>query len=198
MNGYHAEGAIQRAREVLALYAPELIPQDSLRPAAVLLLLFEKEGEPYLLFIQRAQHVRQHKGQIAFPGGSWEEHDADVVQTALREAHEEVGLHPEQVEVIGRLDDLVTRTNFRISPVVGVLSTGARLVFVPQESEVARVMEVPLGHLMDSRNLKPHILEWQGQLVELPSFDWNGDRIWGATAQILRQFLGLLGYSDDF
>ncbi|HZP26824.1 MAG TPA: CoA pyrophosphatase [Dehalococcoidia bacterium] len=185
---------IQQARQVLSGYEPQLIVDPTLRPAAVLLLLFEAADEAHVLLIERTQNVTQHKGQVAFPGGSREESDADVVETALREAEEEVGLARAEVEVIGRLDDMITRTGYLVSPVVGVLRPGASREFIPQEWEVARVLEVPLGHLADPANFGMMPRELRGRMVELQTFHWGGLQIWGATAEILRGFLDLLGY----
>ena len=191
-----AKDPIQHAREVLSGYEPQLILDPTLRPAAVLMLLFEEAGEPHVLFIERTQNVTQHKGQVAFPGGSREESDADVIETALREAEEEVGLPQAQVEVLGRLDDMITRTGYLVSPVVGVLRPGISREFIPQEWEVAQVLEVPLRHLADPANFGMIPRQLQGRRVELHTFLWGNFQIWGATAEILLGFLGLLGYRE--
>ena len=187
-----SEKLIERARHAFASYKPQTANLNSLRPAAVLLLLYQKDGEPHVVLIERAQNVENHKGQIAFPGGSREEIDGDLRATAIRETYEELGVQPEHMEIIGQLDDLVTGTNFRITPFVGVVGAPAPYPFLPAPAEVAAVLEIPLARLRDEASFEIEMREWQGRTVPVGAFNWGGYHIWGATARILRQFLDIL------
>jgi 8-oxo-dGTP pyrophosphatase MutT (NUDIX family) len=128
---------IDRARELLATYEPRNLHAPDAMPAAVLLLLYHLEGEDRILLTVRTDRVEHHKGQISFPGGAVHDADADLSVTALRETWEEVGVRPEDVEIIGRLDGMVTTSNFLVAPYVGVLRS-VPYEFIPSELEVAR------------------------------------------------------------
>jgi len=164
--------------------------------AAAVLLPITDHREPHLLFTKKTASVPHHQGQFSFPGGVVEEGDASRVETALREAWEEVRLPASAVEVLGLLDDTETRaTPFIITPVVGIVTD--HVDFVPDGREIERVLEVPLRVLRDpaifhtetlERNGEPHLVYFYRVSEE--------DVIWGATARILRQFLGLLADGD--
>lgn len=179
-------------------WAPELVRErrftDRLPvPAAVLLPLVMHE-RPSLLLTQRTAHLSTHSGQIAFPGGKVDEEDADAVAAALREAQEEVGLNPGNVEVLGTLPQYITGTQFFITPVVALVRPGFALQ--PNPHEVDDVFEVPLDFLMDPANHRRHAYEWNGEVREwysMPYRDGGLERfIWGATAGMLRNFYHLL------
>jgi 8-oxo-dGTP pyrophosphatase MutT (NUDIX family) len=135
-----------------------------------------------------------HSGQVALPGGRQDEQDENEVATALREAQEEVGLHPKFVTVLGCLPLYVTGTGYKVTPVVALLDPGMQLAANPQE--VADVFEVPLAHLMDPANHRRHAIEWQGVQRQWLSMPYQGspDRqlVWGATAGILRHLYDYL------
>ena len=155
-------------------------------PAAVLIPLFKREEEYHLLFTRRTQEVEHHKGQISFPGGARHPEDGSLKTTALRESWEEIALHPDVVEVLGELDDLVTGTNFLVTPFVATIPYPYPLQ--PNPVEVEEIIEVPLAALLDERNLR----EEPGPGGEPAYFyDYGGRVIWGATARILKQFLDL-------
>jgi 8-oxo-dGTP pyrophosphatase MutT (NUDIX family) len=165
---------------------------SGLREAAVLLPLIDRRTGMTLLLAQRTLHLHHHPGQISLPGGMIEDTDANAVAAALRETHEEVGIGPDQVEVIGELMPIDTRTGFRITPVVGFV--GADVEFVLDRFEVEHVFEVPLEFLLNAAN-------YQRQSKTFPGFgevryyvlDYRGQIIWGATAQILVNFARHLG-----
>ncbi len=182
---------IDLARELLAAYTPRLMDAPGSRPAAVLLLLYHDQGEDRILLTKWTDTVEHHKGQISFPGGGVHEADADLSVTALRETWEEVGVRPEHVEVLGRLDDMVTTSNFLVAPYVGVLKT-TPYEFVTSELEVAEVLEPPIAHLLSDEALVMETRELQGEVRLLPAYHWEGHRIWGATARMLQEFLELL------
>ncbi len=164
--------------------------------AAAVLLPITDHREPHLLFTKKTASVPHHQGQFSFPGGVVEEGDASRVETALREAWEEIRLPASAVEVLGLLDDTETRaTPFIITPVVGIVTD--HVDFVPDGREIERVLEVPLRVLRDpaifhtetwERSGEPHLVYFYRVSEE--------DVIWGATARILRQFLGLLADED--
>jgi 8-oxo-dGTP pyrophosphatase MutT (NUDIX family) len=160
------------------------------RPAAVLVPLCAREGSMHVLLTERTHSVRDHPGQVAFPGGMVEPDDRDLVATALREANEEIGIQASQVEVIGYLLPQAVITGYAVLPVVGFYTAD----FVPRldPREVAGVFEVPLSYLQDSTNLVR--VDRMRNGVKLPTYEYHfeGHRIWGATALMLRLFLDLL------
>jgi 8-oxo-dGTP pyrophosphatase MutT (NUDIX family) len=161
--------------------------------AAAVLVPITDRGGPHLLFTKKSEAVPHHKGQFAFPGGICEARDASRVETALREAREEIGLPPETVEVLGLLDDTATRaTPFVITPVVGLVREPPP-AFRPDGREIERVIEVPLDRLRDPGIYRREIWERDGERQPVHFFDVSvEDVIWGATARILRQLLDLI------
>jgi 8-oxo-dGTP pyrophosphatase MutT (NUDIX family) len=165
--------------------------------AAVLLPLVMRD-ELTLLLTQRADNMSTHSGQIALPGGKTDETDHDAVDTALREAHEEIGLAREHVEVLGILPTYVTGTAFIITPVVALVQPGFALQ--PNPSEVADIFEVPLRYLMDPAHHRRHEFEFDGVLRQWLSMPYTGEDsddakeryIWGATAGMLRNLYRFL------
>ena len=160
-------------------------------PSAVLIPLYKKEGEYHILFIQRTDRVKDHKGQISFPGGAYEEGDDNLRQTALREAAEEVGLAAEDVEVLGELDDLRTiGSNYVISPFVARMPWPYQLKV--DEWETEEVIEVPISVLLDKSNISQDKTILDGKEIDQYYYHYQDKVIWGATARILHQFLGIL------
>ena len=155
--------------------------------------------EMTVLLTQRTDHLNDHPGQISFPGGRAEQNDADAVATALREAHEEIGLEPFEVEVLGRLPTYTTSTGFIVTPVVGLVQPGVSLR--PDPFEVAEVFEVPLAWLMNPAHHQRHAFEFRGATREFFSIPWQASDangitrryfIWGATAAMLRNLYRFL------
>ena len=177
-------------RRILAENPKKTISDPSLSPAGVLLLLYPKDGEYCVLLNKRTDQVEHHKGEISFPGGSKDPKDATLLDTALRETHEEMGIRPEDVEVLGQLDDTPTSTNFLIATTVGAIRYPYD--FIPSELEVAEVLEVPLPALMDDENRRDEVRIVDGDLDHVPSYVYQGHLIFGATARVLSRFLELL------
>lgn len=166
------------------------ILDPALTPAAVLIPIVNRESGLTVLLTQRTAHLRDHAGQVSFPGGRWEPGDATRVDTALREAQEEVGIEPGQVEILGRLPDYMTGTGFCITPVVGFVTPPLNLHL--DDFEVADVFEPPLEFLFDASNHEFKEFEYRGARHEFWAMPWNGYYIWGATAGMLvnlRRFL---------
>lgn len=159
------------------------LPDEPLIAAAVLVPIVVRESGMTMLLTQRTAHLRDHAGQVSFPGGRCEPADPDPVFTALREAQEEVGVAPEQVEVLGCLPEYLTSTGFRITPVVGLVTPPLNLHL--DDFEVAEVFEPPLDFLLDPANRRRENVEYRGALREYWAMPWRGYYIWGATAGML-------------
>lgn len=179
-------------RRLLEAYEPQTQQPDPAPPAAgVLLLLHERPTGPHIIFQKRTESVRDHKGQISFPGGAMDPGDPSVLHTALRETHEEIGVEPSHVDVLGQLDDMVTVSNFLVTPYVAWLDR------YPYEwrfssHEVAYLLEVPLDHLRDPRNHIPDRRVINGREYTFQSYQFGEDLIWGATARMLGNFLDIM------
>lgn len=152
-------------------------------PAAVLVPIVLRESGLTMLLTQRTAHLRDHAGQVSFPGGRSEPGDATPMDTALRESEEEVGLARSQVEVIGSLPEYRTGTGFVVTPVVGLVTPPLNLKL--DDFEVAEVFEPPLDFLLDTANHQRHRIEVRGALREYWAMPWQGRYIWGATAGML-------------
>lgn len=177
--------------QALSNRTPRTIDDPGLKPSAVLLLLYPKDGEYRILFNKRTQDVEFNKGEICFPGGVKDPDDPDLKATALRETDEEMGIRPEDVSILGELDDSTTRAGFVIHPFVGTIPYPYQ--FRPSAVEVAEVLEVPLSSLLDSRNTRDEVrVAPDGRLIPTKSYAYGHHLIYGATARILRQFLDLI------
>ncbi|MDA7947022.1 MAG: CoA pyrophosphatase [Hyphomicrobiaceae bacterium] len=166
---------------------PELANLDGKhekRFAAVLVPIIERDGQASVLFTQRTDDLPTHAGQISFPGGKTDAADANAVETALREAWEEISLDRRFVDPIGFLQDYVTSTGYCIAPLVAVIRQGYSIV--PDHNEVADVFDVPLSFLMDAKNHEIHTREWRGRKRQFYAMPYGDRFIWGATAGMLR------------
>jgi len=183
----------QRLKQALSQRQKLHITDASRVPAAVLIPIYSKDGDYHILFTKRTEKVKDHKGQISFPGGAYEEEDGTMDNTALRECTEEIGLAPEAVELLGELDDYCTiGSSYIISPFVGIISWPYPLRVDP--AEVEEIIEVPMSALLDTKNLRKGVDNLDGQAVPTYFYDYKGKVIWGATARILNQFLDV--YTD--
>lgn len=154
-----------------------------LTPAAVLVPLVAREAGLTTLFTQRTGHLAHHAGQISFPGGHVAPEDETAEETALRETEEEIGLARDRVEIVGRLNQYVTRTGFTVTPVVGFIVPPFEVV--PDPHEVAGVFEVPLDFLLDPANHQRHSRAVGGIVRQFYAMPYGEHYIWGATAGML-------------
>lgn len=184
------EAVRKRTEAALADRPRRVVEQEGLIPAAVLLLLTNRGGA-HIVFAKRTERVAHHKGQFSFPGGIVETWDGSRLETALREAQEEIGLPPSAVAILGTLDDTETRaTQFVITPFVGLIRDPVS--YTPDGREIERVLEVPLEALLEPANFRVEMWERNGEVQPVYFYEYDGETIWGATARILKQFLDLV------
>ena len=183
------DAALARLREILAARPAIEIDAPQHRRACVLIPLIRTGQSWSILFTQRSENLAAHSGQISFPGGSVEGGES-LEQAAIREAEEEVGIPAQRVELIGRLDDVITHSGFLVAPFVGVIHEP--VVYVMQESEVVEVFEVPIEALLDVRN--PEVRYVPFRKKEFPAYFYKYGRyeIWGLTGRMLKAFLDLV------
>jgi 8-oxo-dGTP pyrophosphatase MutT (NUDIX family) len=161
------------------------------RQGGVLILLYEKKDQTHLVLTRRRDDLQSHAGQISFPGGRRERGET-LQATAIREAHEEIGVHPAELDLLGRLSSLyIPPSDYEVHPFVAWYNNG-RPTFIPQESEVAEILEVPLSHLLDPATRVWEKWELRGFELDVPFYLVAGHKVWGATAMMLSEFLSRL------
>jgi 8-oxo-dGTP pyrophosphatase MutT (NUDIX family) len=181
---------IQRLKQALSRRQKHRIVDTDRVKSAVLVPIYYRDGEYYILFTKRTEKVRDHKGQISFPGGAYEEQDATLLDTALRECYEEIGLAAEAVEVLGELDDMPTQmTYYVISPFVAAIPWPYQFRVDP--IEVKEIIEVPISTLLDKDCLRQETDPLNDGRITGSFYYCNNRIIWGATARILNQFLDI-------
>ncbi len=179
------------AQAMARIPAQDLLTGDGVEPhevsapptAAAVLVPVTDRAEPGVVLTQRTESLRNHAGQVAFPGGRADPGDVDLVATALREAEEEIGLSPRAVTVVGLADRYRTVTGFEVTPVLGVIPPD--LTLIPAEAEVAALFEVPLSFLLDPAHHHRVSAPWRGRTRHFYEILWNDRRIWGATAAMI-------------
>ncbi|WEK01761.1 MAG: CoA pyrophosphatase [Candidatus Sphingomonas phytovorans] len=160
----------------------ELDQSTPLMNAAVLVAVTDR-SRPGVILTQRTDTLSRHPGQVAFPGGRIDPGDSGAIDAALREAEEEIALPRDRVIVIGEADRYRTVTGFDVTPVIGIVPPD--LILVPSAAEVAQVFEVPLDFVLDAANHVEATVEWQGRNRHYYEINWDGHRIWGATAAMI-------------
>lgn len=182
----------EELRRILALREKRNINDANRVPSAVLIPMYEKQGQVFIVFIRRTERVRYHKGQISFPGGAREANDMTPLRTALRESREEIGLHTKDVDVIGELDDeLTTTSNYVVTPFVGMIPWPYR--FRKNRDEVAEVISMPIKGLLEKGARQEGSETLNERKIPSPVYTHEGKVIWGATARILEKLLDIIG-----
>jgi 8-oxo-dGTP pyrophosphatase MutT (NUDIX family) len=178
----------QDITKILSSRQRHVVRREGYRPSAVLVPIYEKDGEYYIVLTKRTQDLLYHKGQISFPGGAYDKEDGDLAATALREAFEETGIRAEDVEILGILDDQATYTSkFVITPFVGAIPHPYK--FRVNRREVEKLIEAPVAALLNPSSYEPETLDEKGKSYPWGNYRYGGDQITGITARILKQFL---------
>jgi 8-oxo-dGTP pyrophosphatase MutT (NUDIX family) len=181
------DGFIKEIREKISRYE---ITEDfpKLKKKSAVLIILKNQKELKVIFTKRTNKVAYHKGEISFPGGLWEKGDKNLLDTALRETKEELGIPPEDLDVIGAISPIYTLvTNFSIYPYVAYLKKN--YFFSISKDEIEKVIEVPLTYLLNPTEYREDVWEYEGKKIPMYYFTYNKDIIWGATARILKKFL---------
>lgn len=182
---------LNKIRKILSSRKKRAMSSDGMTKAAVLLPILLTRGTPHVLFTKRTDKVAHHKGEISFPGGMQDKEDRDLLDTALRECHEEIGILPDSVEILGELDDTVTvASNFHLTAFVGALR--APFAYKTNPMEIERIIEVPLSHLQNPSHVKMEYWGEGDQRHPVYFYTYGDDIIWGATARILKHFLDVI------
>jgi 8-oxo-dGTP pyrophosphatase MutT (NUDIX family) len=187
---YCEKDFINQIQNLLSSRQRKVIEHPPFSHAAVLVPLFQKDGDCHLLFTKRSEEVKYHKGEISFPGGVVDEEDRELIHTALREAREEIGLKENDVQIIGVLDDIVTITEFIVTPIVGLFPYP--YPFKVSEVEIAELIEVPLASLLKKDCFNEREIFRGSEREIVYAYQYGKHIIWGATARILKQFLDLI------
>ena len=190
---YCEKDFIDQIRKMLSSRERKVIDNLSFARAAVLVPLYKKGEDCHLLFTKRTDKVKYHKSEISFPGGVFDEEDFELEKTALREAFEEVGLKEKDVQIIGVLDDIVTITEFIITPFVGLFPYPYS--FKVSEIEIAELIEIPLSFFIKGDCYSKQVVFRMDREEMVDAFQYKNHIIWGATARILKQFLDLISSS---
>lgn len=186
---------VDKITDLLRRRERKTIEHPSFPRAAVLIPLFEKDGSCHILFTVRSHQVKHHKGQISFPGGVFDDEDEDLKRTALREVFEEIGVKERDVQVLGALDDIVTSSEFVVTPFVGVIPYPYS--FRLSMDEIAELIEVPLASLLDLTSFAEREITDNDLKRVVESYQHGQHIIWGATARILKQFLGVIAHPES-
>ena len=166
-------------------------PTEKSRKAGVLILLYPKDQELFIVLIQRTEYNGPHSGQISFPGGKSERNDKNIIDTALRESQEEIGINPKMVNIFGQLTPLhVPISNFIVYPVIGMYKTTP--VFKADSTEVKKVIEIRLQDLLNPKNCTSKEFKYGDLSFEAPIYNPDNTTIWGATAMILSEFIDVV------
>jgi 8-oxo-dGTP pyrophosphatase MutT (NUDIX family) len=182
---------------ILARREIRYINDASRVPSAVLILLYQKQGHYYIVLSRRTENVKDHKGQISFPGGARDSNDRTLLHTAVRESREEIGLRAKDIEVIGELDDeLTTTSNYIVTPFVAMIPWPYR--FTKNKDEVAEIIQIPIEALLEKRRVKETSETLNGRRIVSYIYSYEGKAIWGATARILKKLLDIIdGITKD-
>ncbi len=160
---------------------------DSADQAAVLLALTESVDNPSIILTKRSENLSSHRGEVSLPGGKWESQDSSLVETALRETQEEIGLDPSQVELLGPLAVFQTYRSVNVVPFVGIVPEG--LIYRPNPGELDAVFQVPVSFFLEDNRIRTDVFDRDVGHTWSPAYNYQGFEIWGFTARVLVNFL---------
>lgn len=183
---------IQHIRQRLQLY--QLREFNQTLPEAAVLMPFTTTAQPELILTVRSASMPTHAGEVAFPGGKKDPTDDSLLMTALRESHEEVGLLPSRVEVVGQLSPVASRFGMKVTPFVGLVPSDVELIAEP--GEIAQIFRVPLAFFLDTQPQLTEPVEFLGRRYRIPTYYYEGKKIWGLTAFMILDFLNAV-YDTD-
>ena len=166
------------------------LDSNSYKIAAVLFPLIEKNNELKVILTTRSKDLPSHPGQVCFPGGKLEKTDKNIIECAKRESFEEVGIKSNQINLLGQLDDCITGTNFKVTPVIGLIDSN--YIPVLQEKEVADIFEVPLDYFIEKNNQKIEYANYKDKSYSYYQYNWKNKKIWGSTARIIVNFCEIM------
>lgn len=168
----------------------EFTDKKKYKIAAVLFPLIEKKEKINVILTTRSKNVGSHPGQVCFPGGKLDKNDNSIISCAKREAFEEIGIQNTDIKVLGQIDQCITGTNYKVTPIIGSVSNN----FIPkiQASEVADIFEVPLDFFLDKNNLNRKNAEYKGKNYSYYEYNWKDKRIWGSTARMIVNFCEIM------
>ena len=175
-------------RQQLAEHAPRQLAID-MPEAAVLIAVTSCDTNPEIIFTRRSSRLNTHSGEVAFPGGKRDPDDLDLSYTALRESHEEIGLHRDKVELIGPVGDVISRFGIKVTPFVGVIDPAVELVANPDELD--RIFRVPVSYFLEAESLRTDELKYRHMTFHVPAWQYEEYQIWGLTAIMLVEFLNV-------
>ena len=183
----------ERLKQILSRREKRRIVDPNGIPAAVLVPIYEKDGQYHILFIKRTEWVEKHKGEISFPGGTYEAQDKTLLDTALRESAEEINLKPDDVEVLGELDETSVKTNYIITPFLAAIPWPYEFKVDGHETEA--IIEAPISALLGRGRSRQELED--GETVTAYRYNYQGSVIWGATARILAEFLDIFAHATQ-
>ncbi len=184
---YSFEQAIEQMCAVLNEYQPHRVELDGVHAAAVMILTLNRQDIPHIIFTKRTDTVETHKGQISFPGGVQDPKDQNLLETAMRETYEEIGIQPNLIENLGQLDDFYTVTDYVVSPFAGYVNSDFE--YQINTHEVAHILEVPLSVFLKADDFEIKKWNHQGTIYDVFFYHYLDQVIWGATAYILNRFI---------
>lgn len=176
----------QTLKETLASREKRTINFPDYRKSSVMMLFMEKENTPHVLLSLRTDRVSTHKGQVSFPGGSWDETDKDYLETALRETYEEVGIDPAEIEVLGEYDEYISIMGFHVYVYVGALNREVK--YIPCADEIEEILEVPFSLFYHEKYDRCEKVTYDGRDYDVYYYTYGSSTIWGMTARILTDF----------
>ena len=175
-------------RQQLSSHQPRRLDVDA-PEAAVLIALTREESDPEIVFTRRSSHLNTHSGEVAFPGGKRDPEDRSLLQTALRESHEEIGLPTDQVDFLGTTGDVISRFGIKVTPYVGIIEPETELVANPHELD--RIFRVPVSFFLESDKIRTDKLSYRHMTFHVPAWQFGEYQIWGLTAIMLVEFLNI-------